>query len=40
MCIVHDVVVSVDVDNVELLQRGSPAGQSKLELLNISSCLN
>ena len=43
----HDVVsvvvdddVVVVVDDLELLQRWSPAGQLKLELLNISSCLN
>ena len=43
----HDVVsvvvdddVVVVVDDLELLQRWSPAGQLKLELLNSNSCLN
>ena len=34
------VVVVVVVDDLELLQRWSPAGQLNLELLNISGCLN
>ena len=38
MYIVYDVVVVVD--DLELLQRWSRAGQLKLELLIIKSCLN
>ena len=34
------VLVVVVVDDLELLQRWSPAGQLNLELLNISDCLN
>ena len=38
---VHEVVVVyVVVDDLELLQRRSPAGQLKLKLLNINNCLN
>ena len=38
---VHEVVVVyVVVDDLELVQRWSPAGQLKLKLLNINNCLN
>ena len=38
---VHEVVVVyIVVDDLELLQRWSPAGQLKLKLLSINNCLN
>ena len=40
ICIVHDVVVAVVADDMELLQRWSPVGRLKLEWIIFSSCLN
>ena len=40
ICIVHDVVVAVVADDLELLQRWSPVGRLKLEWIIFSSCLN